>query len=377
LDERLMLVDLPPDSELIGKTLAEGRPAETYGLTVLGIVRGEKTLLMPGPDERLQPEDILLAKGKEETIQALHALRHLEVERDTKPALDRLEDAHIGMVEVVLSPHTALSGKTLLQLHFREKYGLNVLAIWRGGTTYRSNLRSMPFHFGDALLLYGERRRMRMLASEPDFLVLSEGIQEPPRENKALFAAFTMLLVVGSVLLGWLPIAIAAVIGATLVVISGGLRMEEAYRIIDWRAVFLIAGMLPLGVAMQTSGAADFLAQGVVGFVGNYGKLAVVAGIFVLTTLASQFMPNAVVTVLMAPIAINTAGQLGISPYAMMMTIAISASASFLSPVGHPANVLIMGPGGYRFTDYLRVGLPLTIVVLIVVLIALPIFWPL
>jgi di/tricarboxylate transporter len=377
LDERLMLVDLPPDSELIGKTLAESHPAETYGLTVLGIIRGGETKLMPGPDEPLLPEDILLAKGKEETIQALHALRQLEVERDSKPALDGLESAQIGMVEVVLSPHTTLSGKTLRQLHFREKYGLNVLAIWREGTTNRSNLRSMPLRFGDALLLYGERRRMRMLAGEPDFLVLAEEIQEPPREDKALFAALTMLLVVGSVLLGWLPIAIAAVIGATLVVVSGGLRMEEAYRIIDWRAVFLIAGMLPLGVAMQNSGAANFMSQGVVGFVGKYGSLAVVAGIFLLTALASQFMPNPVVTVLMAPIAINTAGQLGISPYAMMMTIAISASASFLSPVGHPANVLIMGPGGYRFTDYLRVGLPLTVVVLIVVLIALPIFWPL
>lgn len=377
LDERLMLVDLPPDSELIGKTLAESRPAETYGLTVLGIIREGKNHLMPAPDERLEADDILLAKGKEETIKALRALRQLEVERDSRTKLDKLESERIGMVEAVLSPHTTLSGKTLGELHFREKFGLNVLAIWRAGEVHRSFLQGMPLRFGDALLLYGERRRMKMLASEPDFLVLAEDIQEPPREDKAVFAAITMLLVVGSVVLGWLPIAIAAVIGAALVVVSGGLRMEEAYRIIDWRSVFLIAGMLPLGVAMQNTGAAEFLAQGVVGFMGNYGPLAVMVSIFLLATVASQVMPNSVVTVLMAPIALNTAGQLGISPYALVMALAIAASSSFLSPVGHPANILIMGPGGYRFTDYLRVGLPLTVVTLVVVLVVLPLVWPL
>ena len=160
-------------------------------------------------------------------------------------------------------------------------------------------------------------------------------------------------------------------------VLSGSLTMEEAYRYIDWRAVFLIAGMLPLGIAMEKSGTASYLADGVVGLVGEYGSLAVIAGIFVLTSLASQFMPNAVVTVLMVPIAINTAATMNINPLTIVMAVAIAASAAFLSPVGHPANVLIMGPGGYRFKDYLKVGLPLLLVILVVTLVVLPIFWPL
>ena len=153
--------------------------------------------------------------------------------------------------------------------------------------------------------------------------------------------------------------------------------MDEAYRNVEWRAVFLIAGMLPMGIALQKTGAASLLTEQVVALVGGMGPLAVVAAFYIVTALGAQVMPTAAVAILMAPIAISTAADLGMSPYALMMTVAMSASASFMSPVAHPANVLIMGPGGYRFVDYIRVGLPLTIVCLIVVLLVLPVFWPL
>ena len=155
------------------------------------------------------------------------------------------------------------------------------------------------------------------------------------------------------------------------------LNMEEAYRYIDWRAVFLIACMLPLGIAMEQTGTAQIIAEGMVNMIGDLSVYALLAGLFVLTSVASQFMPNPVVTVLMIPIAMNTAGDLGLSPQALAMVVAIAASAAFISPVGHPANVLIMGPGGYRFSDYVKVGIPLTVLVLIVTLLVLPIFWPL
>jgi di/tricarboxylate transporter len=217
-----------------------------------------------------------------------------------------------------------------------------------------------------------------VLGSEPDFLVLTEEAQETLRLDKAPVAALLMGAVLLPVIFGWLPISIAAVVGATLMVLAGCLTMEGAYRFIEWNAVFLIAGMLPLGIAMQHTGAARFLADGVVSTVGGLGPLAVMAGLFVLTTLATQVMPNPAVAVLLAPITLNTANDWGISPYAlMMMTVAVSACASFLSPVSHPANVLIMGPGGYRFRDYVKVGLPLTVVVLGVTLLVLPLFWPL
>ncbi|MFQ5945862.1 MAG: SLC13 family permease, partial [Anaerolineae bacterium] len=189
-------------------------------------------------------------------------------------------------------------------------------------------------------------------------------------------AVLVMAAVLLPVILGWLPISIAAVMGVTLMVLSGSLNMEEAYRYIEWRAIFLIAGMLPMGIAMEQTGAAQFVAEAMVTAIGGMGPLAVVAGFYILAALATQVMPSPAVAVLLAPIALSTAGDLGISPYPLMMTVAVSTSAAFLSPVAHPANLLVMGPGGYRFADYLKVGVPLTLVVMVVVLVVLPVVWP-
>jgi di/tricarboxylate transporter len=377
MQERLLSVRIPSGSILAGKTLAESRLAETFGLTVLGIIREDRTQLMPETGETIQEGDTLLVKGKAENVVTVRGIQDLEVERKAQADLSKLESEQVGLVEVVLSPHTTLTGKTLRQLHFREKYGLNVVAIYREGRAYRSNLRNITLRFGDALLLIGPREKLKVLAGEPDFLVLEEEIREAPRLDRALLSTVIMAGVVLTVLIGVLPISIAAVVGATLMVLTGCLGMEEAYRFIDWRAVFLIAGMLPLGIAMQNSGAAQFIAEGMISAIGGFDLLVLIGGLFMLTVLASQFMPNPVVTVLMAPIALNTASDMGLSPYSLMMVVALAASASFLSPVGHPANVLIMAPGGYRFTDYLRIGLPLSLLVLAVVLVVLPIIWPL
>jgi di/tricarboxylate transporter len=376
LHERLMGVRVPADSNLAGVSLADSRLADAFGLTVLGIVRRGETRLMPDPTETLQAGDTLLVEGKQEDLLTLRGLHSLQIESETEPALSTLESDTVGLTEAVLSPHVPLAGQTLRQIRFREKYGLTVLAIWREGRAYRSNLRDMPLRFGDALLLYGRRDKLKLLGQEPDFIVLREEAQETPLLQKAPLAAIIMGLVLLPVILGWLPIAIAAVVGATLMVMAGCLIMDEAYRAIEWKAVFLIAGMLPLGIAMEQSGAARFAATGMVAALGGLGPRVIMAGLFVLTSLATQVMPNPAVTVLMAPIAINTAADLSLSPYALMMVVAVAASASFLSPVAHPANVLIMGPGGYRFADYLKVGIPLTLVVLAVTLLVLPWFWP-
>jgi di/tricarboxylate transporter len=376
LEERLAAMRVPADSSLAGKTLVESSLGDAFGLGVMGVVRQGATRLMPGPDERLAAGDLLLVKSRPEDLQTLEGLQSLEIDRQPPPDLDELESEHVGLVDVVLSPHSTLAGKTLRQIHFREKYGLSVLAIWREGRAYRSNLRDMALRFGDALLLYGSRERLRMLGQEPDFLVLTEAAQEPPRLNKAPVALLIMAAVLVPVILDWLPIAIAAVGGIVLMILTRCLTMEEAYQAIEWKAVFLIAGMLPLGIAMEQTGAASFLAEGMVSLVGRMGPLAVMGGLFLLAALASQVMPNPAVAVLLAPIALNTARDLGISPYPLMMAVAVSASAAFLSPVGHSANILVMGPGGYRFSDYTKVGIPLTLVVLAVVLLVVPFFWP-
>jgi len=376
LAERLIVVHVPPDSALVGKSLIDSHLGDSYGLGVLGILREGETKLMPPPDEILVANDTLMVKGKQSDLLLVEGLQRLEIESQPPPDLGTLESEEIGMVEAVLSPHTTLAGKTLRELNFRFKYGLTVLAVWREGRAYRSNLRDMNLQFGDALLLYGPRDRLRMLGSEPDFLVLTEEAQVPPRQEKIPIALAVMALVLIPAIFGWLPIAISAIIGVALMILTGCLTMEEAYRYIEWKAVFLIAGMLPLGIAMEQTGAAQYLANGMVSMVGGLGPMAVMAGFFLLAALASQVMPNPAVAVLLAPIALNTASDLGISPYTLMMTVAVSASAAFLSPVGHAANVLVMGPGGYRFSDYIKVGLPLTIVTMFVVLLVMPLFWP-
>jgi di/tricarboxylate transporter len=373
-----MVVQLPKESPLVGKSLIDSRLGDAFGIGVMGIVRGGQTTLIPDPTEELEAGDRLLIKGRLEALNALDGLGSLEIEDALETEdLGTLESEHIGLAEAVLSPRSALVGKSLIELHFREKYGLSVVAISRGGVIHRTNLRDMPLRLGDALLLHGPREKLMVLGSEADFLVLTEEAQEPLRESKAPLAVGVMAAVVLSVIVGFLPIYIAVVAGAVLMVVTGCVTMDEAYRTIEWKAVFLIAGMLPLGIAMERTGAATFLTHQVVNAVGDMGPMAVVAALFLVTALCAQFMPTAAVAILMAPIALNTARDIGISHEALMMAVAMSASASFMSPVAHPANVLIMGPGGYKFSDYIRVGLPLTIVCLIAVLLVLPFFWPL
>ena len=376
LADTLLTIHILENSPMVGKSLTESRLGQTYGLTALSLTRAGELEIVPGPDTRLAAGDTLVVEGSPRDLEVVRCLEQLDINPQPDIDLQTLMGGPVTLAQAVLSPFTTLAGKTLQALNFRERYGLNVLAIWRGGRAYRSNLAEMKLRLGDALLLYGTREKINLLGQEPDFLVLEESAQAPLKLEKAPVAGSIMLGVILVVLLGWLPIAIAAIIGAVLMVITGCLDMEEAYRFIEWKAVFLIAGMLPLGIAMDQSGTAAFLAEGMMSAIGGLGPHVVLAGLFVLSMLATLFMPNPVVAVLMAPIALSAAADLGVSPYPLMMGIAFGASASFLSPVGHPANVLVMGPGGYRFADYIKVGLPLVLVLLIVVVTAVPLFWP-
>lgn len=380
LDERVRLLRVPEDSRLIGLSLGESRLGDTVDVQILCIVRKDGTGLIPQSSDTFETSDRVVAFGASDMISIL-LMKGLEGVFIQDPSFhaepSMIEDEHVGLVEVMLSPHSVLSGLTLRQIHFREKYGLTVLAIWRKGRAYRSGLRDMPLEFGDALLLYGHWEKLSVLGREPDFLVLTETVQEPPREEKAKVALAIMAAVLLPVILGWVPIYIAVVIGAALMILCRCLSMEEAYRYIEWRAVFLIAGMLPLGTALDQSGAARLLAEGVVGVLGPFGPYAVLFGLLVITFAATSIIPTSALVVLMAPIALKTSTSLGISPYALLMGIAMAASASFTSPISHPANVLVMGPGGYRFVDYVKVGVPLTLLVLAVLMVTLPVLWPL
>ena len=216
-------------------------------------------------------------------------------------------------------------------------------------------------------------------------LIDTAGVRRRSRVDEAIekfsviktLGAIDAAAVVIAVLAGWLPIAIAGVVGATVMVLTGCLNMEQAYRAIDWRAIFLIAGMLPLGTAMAETGAATYLADQVMVLLGDAGPWPVIMGLYVLTAMATMIIPTAALVVLMSPIVLSAMRDLGVAPETAMMAVAMAASASFTSPISHPANILVMGPGGYRFVDYLKVGVPLTIVVFITVMVLLPILWPL
>jgi di/tricarboxylate transporter len=376
LQERLLVMQVPFDSALVGSTLKETRLGAALGSHILGILRKEGPVIMPEPFEKLKAGDRLLVEGRPSDLDLLRGLEQLQIDPEKRPDLEEMMTRHYGLVEAILSPHSTLAGKTLRQLNFREKYGVNVLAVWREGAAIYENLRDAELRFGDALLVFGPGGKLRMLGQEPDFIVLTETAQQRPRMEKAKLSVLIMAGVILPVVFGWVPIYIAAVVGAALMVLSGSLTMEEAYRQIEWKAVFLIAGMLPLGVALDNTGAARLIAEAVVGLAGPFGPVSVMAALVALTFLSTCFIPTAALVVLMAPIVMNTALDLGLSQHSLLMAVAMAASASFTTPIAHPANILVMGPGGYRFVDYLKVGGLLTLVVFAVIVFVLPFFWP-
>ena len=376
-DERMFVVRIPKQSDLAKETLKKSRLADVFDFRVLAIFRDGELKIMPRGDEILFGRDLLLIEGQQSDLDVLRGMQELDIDTKATGNQASQETERLTLMDATLDPRSSLAGKTVGELNFREKYGIELAGIWREGTTIGTALADERLQIGDALLLLGPRDRLRLLSSDADFLILTPLGQKPPDTRKAPLAGLIMAAVIGSVMAGYAPVSIAAVIGGTIMVLTGCLNMEQAYRSIDWRAIFLIAGMLPLGTAMQESGAATYIAGQVMAFLGDAGPWPVIMGLYVLTAMATMVIPTAALVVLMSPIVLSAMSDMGLAPETAMMAIVIAASASFTSPISHPANILVMGPGGYRFVDYLKVGVPLTIVVFITVMILLPVFWPL
>ena len=376
LHRRLLEVHVPADSALDGATLAETQLGEAFGVHVLGIARDGERRWLPRPTDAIRAGDVLRVEGRNRDFALLEAFQELEP-RPPVSTVDSLSTEEHGFAEFMLEPRSRHIGATLADLMFRSRYGLNVLAIWHGDRAYRTGLAERTLGVGDAFLVHGPRDQIELLATDPDYICLTRADADPYRKQMAPVAAAVMATVLAVVITGVAPIYVAAPAGALGMVLTGAITMQEAYRYVSWRAVLLIAGMLSLGRAMQESGAAELIAETALGSLAGLGTTAVVAGLFLITALSAQVMPTAAVAVLMAPIGLSTAENLGLSPYALLMVVAIGASCAFLSPVGHPVNLLVMGVGGYRFTDYARVGLPLLVIVFLVVVLLLPLVWPL
>ena len=377
LQERIFVVRVPRESQLAGDTLMRNRLGDAFDFRLLALFREGELKIMPEPDQSLKGGDLLLIQGREEDLDVLRGLQELEIQRGAQPNLNAFESDRLSLLEATLDPRSTLAGQPLAEFSFREKHGLELVAVWRKGEAIRTNLDQLRLQLGDALLLLGPRQKLAVLERDPEFLVLTPVTQKAIDTAKAPLAGGIMLAVVLSTLTGWLPIYIAAVVGSTLMILTRCLSMEEAYRAIEWRAIFLIAGMLPLGTAMEQTGAAQFLAEQTMNLLGPLGPWWVIGGLYLITAAGTMIIPTAALVVLMSPIVLSASGDLGVAPQTAMMAVAMAASASFTSPISHPANILVMGPGGYRFADYLKVGLPLTAVVFVTVMLLLPIFWPL
>jgi di/tricarboxylate transporter len=378
LGERLFRARIPAGSLLIGQRLAETSLRQDFELTVIGLERQGRINLILEKDMILQRGDVLLIEGMVDNLAWAEAAGRLDVQPEIGVEDRDLQSEVVGIAEVLLSPRSGLVGKSLADIQFREKYSLTVLAILRDGRPLRTGLVDLPLRFGDTLLVQGPRQKIRILQREPDFVVMGDVEVAPVvRARKAPLAIGLLLLMLVPVIAGWLPIAASALLAGILMVITGCLTMDEAYQSIEWKAVFLVAGTLPLGIAMEKTGTAQYLASFLVNTLGSLGPLALLAGFYVLTNLLTQFMSNAASTMLIAPIAIGASRQIGSEPYALLMTVAVAASAGFLTPVAHQSNVLVMGPGGYRFADYFKAGLPLDLLTFGTTLLIVPLIWPL
>jgi di/tricarboxylate transporter len=370
-------VRILPDSPLADLTLYEARLGADYDLTVINLIRDEKLVSNINRETLIQPDDILLLNGKaEDLMEALDKLG-LALEAEKHTGLADIDDEKSQMVEATLAPRSAIVGRSLSSIRFRERYGFTALAIRRHGEMITERLSAAPLQFGDVLLLKGQRSRLRELNENNEFLVLEPVKISLNRQKKMPIAIGLMVLVVGLVLFAGFNISLAMVIGAVAMVLSGCLSMDEAYESIDWRTVFLVAGMLPLGTAMENSGAARYIADLMLSGLGGLGPIGVMAGIYILAALITQPMSNAAAMVLVVPIALDAALSLGVNYLTFTLAAVIGAATSFITPVGHKANVLVFGPGGYKFFDYARVGLLLTLFLFISTMIALPILYPL
>ena len=376
-DERMFVVRLPKESDLAGASLKKSRLPDVFDFRIVAIFRDSALTVMPRGDEILIGGDLLLIEGQPSDLDVLRGLQDFEIETSVPANLGAFESERLTLMDATLDPRSTLAGLTVGELNFRERYGIELAGIWREGEMVGTDIADERLQIGDALLLLGPRERLKLLSTDSDFLILTPLGQKPPDTRRAPLAAFIMLAVVVSVMMGKAPISVAAVVGGSIMVLTGCLNMEQAYRAIDWRAIFLIAGMLPLGTAMADSGAATYLAGQVMSLLGDAGPWPVIMGLYVLTAMGTMIIPTAALVVLMAPIVLSAMGDMGLRPETAMMAVAMAASASFTSPISHPANILVMGPGGYRFIDYLKVGVPLTIVVFITVMVLLPILWPL
>ena len=369
-------VEIMPESTLVGATLAESGLGQDMDLTVVRIVRQGEEYLSPSADLTLESGDLLLVQGSRDNL--LNIRNNPGIEHRPRRKIDDadLQSEEIGLFEVVLLPNSRMIGRTLQDLRFREQYNLQVLGINRNGEQIHEKLSQIRLGTGDELLLQGDRSKLMILDRENALRLIRPVRWRALRSRSALMAAalFVLPLIVAG--LNLVSMGVAVLTAAFLAFVSRIITTEEAYRAVEWRLLIMIGSMLAIGQAMQVSGAADFLAQQIVVSTSQLDPIWLLAGFFLLSMLLTQPMSNQAAAVVVVPIAIQLALQLGLNPRTFAVMIAVGASSSFLTPL-EPAALLVYGPGKYKFADFPKVGVLLTVLILLLSMVLVPYFWPL
>jgi di/tricarboxylate transporter len=372
---------VPENSTSVGKTFADAGLAERYNVNLLGIIRGmpdgsEQRVWGGAPYTALAAGDILLVHGGIDEL--------LRFQRSTGLALkekDILEDLTKGegaLAEGVISPTSALVGQTLKEMNFRARYGAFVLAVRTFGTTLLNKIGRVHLKVGDTLLIYGRRGELEALRKHPDFLFLETVTLPPvPEPRRALTSVLVLVGVILAAALHVLPLVVAQLAGIALLVFLRTMDLKEIYSAIPWRIILMIAGIIPLGIAYQKTGAAALLVSGLLPFAESLGPLAVLSVVYWIGSLLVEVIQKTPTAVLIMPLAMSAAQAADINPKAMLVTVLFAVSSCFASPMSYQVNALVYGAGHYRFADYLRAGLLLKLLLWLVVLAGVWMFWPL
>jgi di/tricarboxylate transporter len=373
LRERLWQVRVLPDSKLAHKTVLESDINAELGLTIAAVWRDKETITIPKPDQMIYPQDELLVVGRKERVEQLLAWNN-ELINDEAHA-DH-QELPIEPIEIMIAPRSDAINKTLSDMKLNSKSGLLAIALWRDGHSYRTDVRKMTLQVGDAILVVGQSRDIHNLSKNSNYILPSgEYSALSIQPHKAPFAILITAIVLVLGIFNFLPLSIAMLAGAVAMVVTNCLSMEQFYHAVQWRVIFLVAGMLPLSIAITDSGLANRVGLILVNVLAGSSPLILIAGMVILTMLVVQIIGGQVTALLVGPIAINAALQMNVDPRAMAVAVAMACSMAFLTPIAHPVNILMMGPGGYKFNDFFKVGIGITVVTLFAMLFGLKILW--
>ncbi len=363
-----------PDSPLVGKTLVEARLRQKFDTHVLEVLRHGDTLPHPLHNKILQAQDILFVKTQSDQLVGLQKANGLAIEPEMRLCDDDLQSISRGLLEVVIGPTSDLIGGTLENTNFRYHYNCTVIAIRKHGAVIRERLGRVSLHFGDTLLLRGSKQALAQIKREPGFIVTEEPKMDEFRANKTGVALAIIGGVVVLAAIGY-PILVTAIVGSVLMVMTGCLKVNELHEAIRWDVIFLLAGIIPLGLALKKTGGAQLLANLATHSANYVPPLVVLGVVYLVTMLLSEFISHSAAVVLMVPVGIATGNALGLDPRAFVLASMFAASMSFSTPVGYQTNTMVYGPGGYKFLDFTRVGAPLGLLMAIATPVYIYLFW--